>query len=177
MSSGTIYILMNPTLKGLLKIGKTTKTAEERAAELSRGTGVPRPFYVAYDEWTEDCDKAERIIHNRLNEYRYDDKREFFELAFKDAVKVVIAIIEEVDEEAIRLERNTHENPPGRENYTNSPTFSRSLSGLDNSWSAGAVGTFSTRCANCSKAFKVTILRNERVAICPHCGVATSINR
>ena len=36
---GFVYILINPSLGGLLKIGKTDHTPEERAKELSMATG------------------------------------------------------------------------------------------------------------------------------------------
>ncbi len=40
MIVGHIYILMNPTMPGYLKIGMTTRSPEERARELSNSTGV-----------------------------------------------------------------------------------------------------------------------------------------
>lgn len=43
---GYVYVLSNPALKGLLKIGHTTGTPENRAAELSAATGVPSRFTV-----------------------------------------------------------------------------------------------------------------------------------
>lgn len=43
---GYVYVLSNPALKGLLKVGHTTGTPENRAAELSAATGVPRRFKV-----------------------------------------------------------------------------------------------------------------------------------
>ncbi len=99
MPPGTIYILTNPALKGLLKIGKTTRTAEERAAEISSATGVPTKFLVAYEDFVEDCDLAERRIHTALSQYRYGKDREFFSLKLKDALPVIISAIEQVDEE------------------------------------------------------------------------------
>lgn len=45
---GHIYILVNPSMEGLVKIGKTTRDPESRARELSQATGVPTPFYVAF---------------------------------------------------------------------------------------------------------------------------------
>jgi hypothetical protein len=97
MASGTIYILVNPALKGLLKIGKTTRTAEGRAAELSNNTSVPTKFLVAYEDWVQDCDAAEKLIHTRLAKHRYERDREFFQLNLKEALPVVMSVVEEVN--------------------------------------------------------------------------------
>src|SRR3954466_7359261 len=53
---GFVYILINPSLPGLVKIGKTTRSSESRAMELSAPTGLPTPFIVAFDEEFDDCD-------------------------------------------------------------------------------------------------------------------------
>jgi T5orf172 domain len=45
---GYIYALINPSLEGLVKVGKTTTNPEKRANELSSVTGVPMQFIVAY---------------------------------------------------------------------------------------------------------------------------------
>lgn len=91
-SPGLIYILINPSLKDLLKIGKTTRDAEERAKELSDATGVPTPFIVAFEEFFEDCDYAEKYIHEILQQkgFRINESREFFSIPLKDAVRVLI---------------------------------------------------------------------------------------
>lgn len=89
MSKGYIYILINPSLeKDLLKIGRTTRKPEERASELCT-TGVPAQFYVAYDEEVEDCHLAESLLHQKLANYRYDQRREFFKLPLKTAIEIV----------------------------------------------------------------------------------------
>jgi hypothetical protein len=38
---GYIYVLTNPNMPGLVKIGYTQRLPRERANELSRATGVP----------------------------------------------------------------------------------------------------------------------------------------
>lgn len=75
---GYIYILMNASLPKFLKIGKTTKPPETRAGELSSGTGIPTPFWVAYKVRVSDCDEAEIRVHNELRKYRVHGDREFF---------------------------------------------------------------------------------------------------
>ena len=90
--NGYVYVLMNPSMKGLVKIGKSTRTPQQRADELSSTTGVPTPFVVVYDYYFESCTKAEQYIHTYLEEkgFRVSGKREFFEIPVKDAVDAVM---------------------------------------------------------------------------------------
>lgn len=86
-----IYILLNPAHKSLLKIGRTSRSPEERALELSTATGVPLPFLVAYESLVSDSKLAENLIHEELASqgYRTNPSREFFEVSLKVAVSVV----------------------------------------------------------------------------------------
>lgn len=84
---GFIYVLQNPAFPGLLKIGYTTRTPEERAEELSRHTGVPTPYRVVFSEFFEDCQGAERAIHNALAARRWN--KEFFRITVDEAVAVI----------------------------------------------------------------------------------------
>lgn len=95
MSAGFIYILINACIPGAVKIGKTTRSPEDRAKEVSQGTGVPTPYVVALEEDVLDCDAAEREIHLRLAEYRISEDREFFRLPLKEAIKEVQKVAEE----------------------------------------------------------------------------------
>ena len=89
-SSGHIYILVNPSLPPtMLKIGATSRAPEKRARELSRGTGVPTDYVVAYDEYVSDWKLAEQAVHNRLDHRRVRGNREFFSIQLKEAISVV----------------------------------------------------------------------------------------
>jgi hypothetical protein len=85
---GYVYILINPTFTGFLKIGKTSKAPEVRARELSAGTGVPAPYAVAWDVLVNDCDQVERLIHHQLAPARARRDREFFAVPLKRAIAV-----------------------------------------------------------------------------------------
>lgn len=89
--SGYVYILENPSMPALLKIGKTTRTPEIRAKELSSVTSVPIPFNIVYKEEFNDCDYAENYIHDILsiNGFRVSKNREFFEIDINKAIKIV----------------------------------------------------------------------------------------
>jgi len=87
MARGYVYILVNPGLKkNLLKIGRTTRDPETRSDEISQGAGIPLPYYVAYSEETTDCERAERLIHEKLAYCRVNDSREFFVLPLSEAI-------------------------------------------------------------------------------------------
>lgn len=92
LNNGYIYVLMNPSLPNMVKIGKTTRTPEERAKELSSATGVPTPFVVVYSCMFEDCDLSEKFIHTylELKGFRVSLNREFFEIPINEAIDSVI---------------------------------------------------------------------------------------
>lgn len=75
---GFVYCLMNESFPDLYKIGCTERSPQQRADELSNGTGVPSPYYVlAYIE-CENHQAVEREIHRHLAAYRPNGSREFF---------------------------------------------------------------------------------------------------
>jgi hypothetical protein len=80
MPSGYLYILTNPTIPGLAKVGKTTREPAERVAELSAATGVASPFVLLYQHPAADCDAAEAWVHEALSArgWRHASNREFF---------------------------------------------------------------------------------------------------
>jgi hypothetical protein len=93
-NQGYVYILFNSAMPSLVKIGQTTRDPEDRAHEIG-GTGVPGRFVVAYRERVPDCAAVERRIHRELAKYRYDPKREFFELSLESAIATMRQIAEE----------------------------------------------------------------------------------
>jgi DNA-directed RNA polymerase subunit RPC12/RpoP len=82
--AGYIYILSNPEMPGLFKIGQTTRSVVDRVAELNAATGVPRPFVI--EAWFESTDPLshEAEIHKLLSANRLPN-REFFRIALADA--------------------------------------------------------------------------------------------
>lgn len=77
MSRGTVYVLINESMPNLVKIGMTTRSVNQRMAELYQ-TGVPTPFelYAEYD--CPDCRQIESEVHHILDECRVSGSREFF---------------------------------------------------------------------------------------------------
>jgi hypothetical protein len=90
--AGHVYILTNPSMPGLVKIGKTRRTSDARAEELSGVTGVPAEFIVAFEIPVSDCDVAELEVHRELVNFRFQKKREFFKIELRHAIRVVMEI-------------------------------------------------------------------------------------
>lgn len=86
---GFVYVLSNPSLPGLIKVGCTERSVEDRVRELSNHSGVAAPFI---EEWS--CavaapHDAERRAHEALGDFRYALNREFFQIEPGRAVDVV----------------------------------------------------------------------------------------
>jgi hypothetical protein len=86
---GWVYVMTNPAMPGLVKIGCTGRTPEERAAELSRSTGVPARYVVAWAWPVTDWQQVERLCHTRLEKLRPNRDREFFACSVKQAARGV----------------------------------------------------------------------------------------
>ena len=89
---GFIYILSNPSMEGLLKIGFSTKPLEERVSELSGATGVPTGFVVEAFFEVDRPAELEKQIHRALKRHRVREEREFFRLSVAEAIKIIYQI-------------------------------------------------------------------------------------
>ena len=92
---GFIYILSNPAMPGLLKIGSTVGPVEKRAADLSRMTGVPEPFKIerAFPVYVSPIE-AEKRVHSVFGVFRSRRNREFFRLPVEYAVDAIQAVLD-----------------------------------------------------------------------------------
>ncbi len=75
---GFVYVLTSPAMPGLYKVGATTRSPRQRAEELSRGTGVPHEFEVAFYAEVQEPFLWERRVHALLSDKRISSSREFF---------------------------------------------------------------------------------------------------
>jgi hypothetical protein len=89
---GAVYVLTNPAMPGLVKIGCTKYTADERARRLSSETGVPAPFVVAWEWPVSDWYSVEQLTHNRLGLHRPNGNREFFTCSVKQASREITRV-------------------------------------------------------------------------------------
>ena len=93
MAKGYVYVLKNPAHReNYFKIGMTTKTVEERIIELSRGSGVPRPYEEVCSVWFDDCKEAEGQMHELLKDYRDNSNREFFEIKLAVIINYLVIL-------------------------------------------------------------------------------------
>lgn len=99
MSRGFVYVLVNPALPGMVKVGKTAGPPEDRAEQLSSATGVPSAFIVAYAASVANMDQVEADAHALLSAsgYRLSSSREFFTAAPTDAINAILAVIGRAD--------------------------------------------------------------------------------
>lgn len=110
MAEGIVYVLTNPAMPGMVKIGRTTRAMEARLSELY-STGVPLPFECSYAAQVGDENKVEKAFHQAFGPYRINPKREFFSIepeqaiallelmAVEDVTPVVQAEADQVDAE------------------------------------------------------------------------------
>lgn len=111
-SKGYVYILINISMPGLVKVGKSTRSPEIRAAELSQASGVPHSFQIVYQTLVDNCDLAEREVHRFLNPFRENSNREFFRIPVNRAIDVLRKVISENN-----LQESDHEIDPYRFAY------------------------------------------------------------
>jgi hypothetical protein len=89
MSRGYVYVLSNPSMPGVVKIGRSAGGALHRAKCLS-GTSVPTPFVVEFEILCLDAEGAEDRAHRYARKSRVATRREFFSMPVRDAVGHVI---------------------------------------------------------------------------------------
>lgn len=87
---GAVYVLHNCEFPSLVKVGMTSGSAEDRAAQLF-STGVPTPFVVLFSQPSNNPRQLERAVHDALAEFRHNDRREFFRVAPRRAIETLIA--------------------------------------------------------------------------------------
>ncbi len=94
--SGIVYVLTNPAMTGIVKIGKTTReTIGDRMRELY-STGVPVPFKCEFACKVTDTTKVEEALHLAFNPYRINPNREFFTIEPEQAI-VILKLLEKPD--------------------------------------------------------------------------------
>lgn len=96
MSAGYVYFLTNSSMPNLIKIGRTYRKPEIRAKELYT-TGVPSPFEVAYEIFSENHEFLEKILHEKLNKCRHTSNREFFQISVENAAFIAQCLASEIN--------------------------------------------------------------------------------
>lgn len=84
-----VYVLTNPAIPGLVKIGKTY--ADDVGLRLSQlyTTGVPLPFDLAFACKVPNADEVEKALHRAFAPHRVNPKREYFKIEAEQAIVIL----------------------------------------------------------------------------------------
>lgn len=94
-STGIVYVLTNPAMPGIVKIGKTSRGSVNARLNELYSTGVPVPFECAFAGRVEDESKIEKAFHLAFGPYRLNPKREFFQIEPEQAIALLELMITE----------------------------------------------------------------------------------
>ena len=85
---GIVYLLTNPCMPGIVKIGKTSRTDLQNRMKELYTTGVPVPFECVYACRIKlsHMDKLETTLHSAFAPYRVNKNREFFSIKPEQAI-------------------------------------------------------------------------------------------
>jgi hypothetical protein len=95
--------MLNPSIPGQVKIGRTQGSPRTRARELST-TGVPKQFIVLWHEFVDDSEAVEKHLHQQFKSARTNKRREFFEIEPQVAIR---ALIDAAQGHAFAIPRDT----------------------------------------------------------------------
>lgn len=84
-----VYVLTNPAMPGLVKIGKTTQLEVEGRMKQLYGTGVPVPFDCAFACKVKDATEVERALHFAFGNSRINPNREFFKIEPERVISIL----------------------------------------------------------------------------------------
>lgn len=88
-SKGSVYLFVNGSMPGVIKVGSTADDPHVRAQQLTASTSSPTPFYCAYFRLVDDCTEVERAMHDHFVDRRVNRGREFFQLELHEAITVL----------------------------------------------------------------------------------------
>jgi hypothetical protein len=89
VSLSVVYVLTNPAMPGMVKIGRTaSEDAATRIAQLY-STGVPFPFKLEFACRVGNPDEVEFALHRAFSPNRVNPKREFFSIEPDQAIAIL----------------------------------------------------------------------------------------
>lgn len=94
---GYVYILQCENQPGILKIGETERTPQERVKEINRATGVIFPYYIVAAYPCKSPRAVEQMVHLELDKYRVNSQKEGFAVFPETAKEVIQRIIKYYD--------------------------------------------------------------------------------
>jgi hypothetical protein len=87
---GWVYVISNPAMIGILKIGFSTKDPELRAKEFDH-TNSPHPFVVEYDVLVQSPRDLEQAVHKKL--LHVNEGKEWFRCSLSEAITAIREVV------------------------------------------------------------------------------------
>lgn len=91
MASGYVYVLSNPSMPGLVKIGRSVRGGFARGKTFYQ-TGVPEQFVLEFELFTPRHEAIEASVHEKLGKYRCNPRREFFQCDPSEAAEAIMSV-------------------------------------------------------------------------------------
>jgi len=88
MGLPTVYVLTNPAMPGMVKIGMTSDEVSLRLSQLYT-TGVPFPFELQFACRVYNAAEVEKALHKAFYPNRINPKREFFKIDADQAIAIL----------------------------------------------------------------------------------------
>lgn len=97
-NKGIVYVLTNPAMPGLVKIGMTTRLDIDTRMKELYSTGVPVPFECIYacEVKSTDCVRIEKALHKAFEPNRINSNREFFKIN-PEQVTAILELFDRID--------------------------------------------------------------------------------
>ncbi len=105
----TVYVISNPAMPGIVKIGYTTANDVNHRIASLYGSGVPLPFKLEFACKVPKALEVERALHVAFAPHRVNPSREFFQIETEQAI--VILKLLHVDEVTAEIEQQPTELP------------------------------------------------------------------
>ena len=91
--AGVLYVLSNPSMPGIVKIGRTKLSISDRLRELSISSDIPTPYVREALFSSSDPARDEGKVHKRLSGFRILETGNFFRLAADEAVDAIRIVL------------------------------------------------------------------------------------
>lgn len=98
-----VYVLTNPAMPGLVKIGKTSADEAELRLRQLYGTGVPFPFRLEFACRVTNPDEVEKALHMAFAPNRVNPRREFFQIDSSQAIAILKLLHTEETTETVAI--------------------------------------------------------------------------
>ncbi len=101
---GIVYVLTNPAMPGLVKIGKTIQGSTEERMSTLYNSSVPVPFECQFAAKVPNVNETEVALHQAFSPNRINPRREFFDIEPDQAIVFLKLIALEDVTPQIRVE-------------------------------------------------------------------------